>query len=155
MAYLRKVSNSGQWSKSSCSKLSDPGARSLVEFNAAVHQRSHSDSDRYRTPADVTPAAAAAAAAPCLGPAAGVVSAATSSSGGSSGWLAGGPESDAKDSKMLSVKVSTLPRRKRPEELVCDQLSKDLMDHLSPSDKLHAILSGQFLSSSFLHGGRV
>ena len=39
-------------------------------------------------------------------------------------------------------KVAPPPRPKRPEELECDQLSKDLMIHLLPSDsRLHALLS--------------
>jgi hypothetical protein len=39
-------------------------------------------------------------------------------------------------------KVAPPPRPKRPEEVECDQLSKDLMNHLLPSDsRLHALLS--------------
>lgn len=39
-------------------------------------------------------------------------------------------------------KVAPPPRPKRPEEVECDQLSKDLINHLLPSDsRLHALLS--------------
>jgi hypothetical protein len=39
-------------------------------------------------------------------------------------------------------KVAPPPRPRRPEEVECDQLSKDLMNHLLPSDsRLHALLS--------------
>lgn len=38
-------------------------------------------------------------------------------------------------------KVAPPPRPKRPEEVECDQLSKDLINHLLPSDsRLHALL---------------
>ncbi|MCP6508527.1 hypothetical protein NL478_27565, partial [Klebsiella pneumoniae] len=32
-------------------------------------------------------------------------------------------------------------RRKSPEEIECEELSRDLISHLSPSDKLHNILA--------------
>lgn len=39
-------------------------------------------------------------------------------------------------------KIAHPPRPKRPEEVECDQLSKDLINHLLPSDsRLHALLS--------------
>ena len=48
----------------------------------------------------------------------------------------------------VATKVATLPRPKRPEEVECDQLSKDLINHLPPSDKLHALFSGEFADSA-------
>lgn len=36
-------------------------------------------------------------------------------------------------------------RRKSPEEIECDELSRDLISHLSPSDKLHNILGELFI----------
>ena len=42
----------------------------------------------------------------------------------------------------VGAKAAPPPRAKRPEEVECDQLSKDLMNHLLPSDsRLHALLS--------------
>jgi len=44
-------------------------------------------------------------------------------------------------------------RHKSPEEIECEELSRDLISHLSPSDKLHNILGELFtvVSSSFDH----
>lgn len=53
----------------------------------------------------------------------------------------------ASQTELKSVVAGGTPsaiRRKSPEEIECEELSRDLISHLSPSDKLHNIL-GEFL----------
>ena len=171
-AYLRRISE-GNWSapspapslysgisgstssiKSSPYKLSDPGPKSLVEFNTSGpnHQRSHSDGENYpggpcQVPAPVIKEKEAGSRGNLLSipPASAAVSAAVKNELS----VQVKPAENKTSAAGVATKVATLPRPKRPEEVECDQLSKDLINHLPPSDKLHALFSGEFAGSSF------
>ncbi|XP_050057324.1 protein Shroom isoform X5 [Aphis gossypii] len=45
------------------------------------------------------------------------------------------------DVKSVAGGTPSVVRRKSPEEIECEELSRDLISHLSPSDKLHNILA--------------
>lgn len=58
------------------------------------------------------------------------------------------------DGEKTRCNVYTPTRKRHPEEVDCDNLSKDLASQLSPSDKLHSILGEEFFLSTrfFLPG---
>jgi hypothetical protein len=104
-------------------KISDPGPKSIVI--QPIHQRSHSDGDG---PARVETSSAEEIRARNGS----VITLVKSESP---------PEIVVVADNKMAPKLATLTRPKRPEEVECDQLSQDLISHLPPSDKLHALLS--------------
>ena len=126
--YLRKLGDHQQHHpRMQYNKMSDPGPKSIASI--AIHQRSHSDEIHSTT---VQPSGSASSPLAAVRP--------------SQLAVEPPPEdqvpSGLPEQQRIAPKLSTLTRPKRPEELECDQLSKDLINHLPPSDKLHALLSG-------------
>ncbi|CAD7077697.1 unnamed protein product [Hermetia illucens] len=66
--------------------------------------------------------------------------------------LGDAPKQDSDETKTEDLKtpppIELRPRQKHPEEIDCDNLSKDLVSHLSPSDKLHQILAPKIFKST-------
>jgi len=122
--YLRKLGDHQQLHpRMQYNKMSDPGPKSIASI--AIHQRSHSDEIHPSHCGSISSSSLPAAARPSQ------LAVNTPPESTPSGL----PE------QRPPAKLPTLTRPKRPEELECDQLSKDLINHLPPSDKLHALLS--------------
>jgi len=144
--YLRKLDHH----RSQYNKMSDPGPKSIVM--QPIHQRSHSDEthstiqQQQQQQQQSSPATPAASSTPSTSSSPPPPSTALQLvSAKSQLHVAVAAENAApllNGSQTVHKMTATLTRKsKRPEELECDKLSKDLINHLPPSDKLHALLS--------------